>query len=120
MCFKNYHFYTTGKYGVFISGGVGNGKLVRGEGDDLLQGGLGNDKHMLSQGFCKDEIMNGYHAVSDKDLILFNSSIDLSKVGFKKSGEEIKHIHINVEGSEDRLAIVDWWGGVKLDEIVFC
>ena len=86
-----------------------------GAGNDLLEGGAGDDTYMFARG-------NGQDAINDisgsNDVLLFDASIAPSDLSVSQSSDGANLI-FKVNGTDDRITIENAWGTGRIEHIRF-
>ncbi|WP_281286431.1 calcium-binding protein [Pleionea sediminis] len=84
-----------------LRGHSGNDTLIGGQGNDTLQGDYGDDTYRYSIGFGNDKIVN-YDRDNSVDKIVFDSTISLADIEFKRSSY---NLHINHRTTGDSIVV---------------
>ncbi|MDT8388715.1 MAG: calcium-binding protein [Thiogranum sp.] len=90
-----------------ITGTDGADTFVGGADRDSINGGWGDDRYLFRRGDGDDEIVD-HDPAPDQDRIEFDASIRHDQLWFSRTGDDLE---IAVTGTEDRVAISDWYAG---------
>lgn len=117
-------------YGATVSvrGGAGNDTIISNstyaatydgeEGDDIIQGGSGNerliggkgnDTYRFQLGGGQDVIDNQYQLKTDFDQLQFGEGINANQLWFERTGDDLK---VSIIGTNDSITVENWYGEV--------
>ncbi len=82
-----------------LNGGLGN---------DMLQGGQGNDTYVLNRGYGSDTILDLDATGGNADLAQFGANIGTDQLWFKQAGNNLE---VSVIGTNDALVVENWYLG---------
>ncbi|MBE9061112.1 calcium-binding protein [cf. Phormidesmis sp. LEGE 11477] len=85
------------------STGINNETLDAKGGNDLLEGGAGDDTYIFERGYGQDIILEDYYALNSYfDTVIFGEGLTLETMNVFRQDNDLV---FNVEGSDDRLTI---------------
>ncbi|WP_422087313.1 S8 family serine peptidase [Variovorax sp.] len=92
----------------WLNGGAGSDLLNGAGGDDTLDGGAGNDTYVMGRGYGVDRISENDATVGNRDTVLFDDTVDISQLWFRRAGNDLE---VSLIGAGDRLVINSWYLG---------
>lgn len=75
-------------------------------GNDLLDGGAGNDTYRFSRGDGQDSIWESDTTVGNQDVVSFDSTVAYDQLWFKRVGNNLE---VSVIGTTDKLTVSNWY-----------
>lgn len=84
-----------------------NGKASTGIGNDVLEGGAGDDTFLFDRGDGADLLRNHGEGASN-DRVSFGADIAQDQVWFRQVSDDLE---VSVIGTEDKITVDDWYAG---------
>jgi len=91
-----------------LYGGAGADVLDGAGGDDVLEGGAGNDIYLMRRGYGVDRIVENDTTVGNKDAVLFDDSVDINQLWFRRTSNDLE---ISLIGTLDKMIVSNWYLG---------